>query len=160
MSKLKTRHSISNIFPVILFILFAFCIITVLVLASSFYRKTVVATEVNDNVRTAISYIREKSRQTSGVKYVVTECGDTIIFNEGMGYGTFVYAYEGDLMEIFTDLDSSLVPGDGVRICSLLGMSVEEKSSDNVDYLIIDMKTDDENENTIVIEANTGADFE
>ena len=60
----RGRHAIDLLFPIALFFVFAASALIVLTLAADIYGSTTGELRVNDENRTALSYISEKIRQS------------------------------------------------------------------------------------------------
>lgn len=128
----RKRHVIDLVFPIALFFVFAASSLVVLILAADIYASTTNRFQVNDESRTALSYISEKIRQndTNGALSITTiEQTDCLALSQnfnGTPCTTYIYEYEGMLKELFIQ-DGILVSlQSGTDIMELSALSMEE----------------------------------
>lgn len=103
----------------LVFVLFALCLLLVLLTGARVYRGLVARGEESFARRTAVQYIATRVRQAETV--AVEDFGgcQTLVLGEtveGEAYLTRVYCYEGWLMELFCAQGSDLSPEDGERV--------------------------------------------
>lgn len=122
----RNRHVIDLVFPIALFFVFAVSALSVLILAADLYASTTDQLRVNDENRTALSYIAEKMRQndvSDGIRVTSIDGVDCLamsaVYNE-VPCTTYIYEYEGMLKELFVN--------DGVTVSLKSGKDIMELS--------------------------------
>lgn len=122
----RNRHVIDLVFPIALFFVFAVSALSVLILAADLYASTTDQLSVNDENRTALSYIAEKMRQndvSDGIRVTSIDGVDCLamsaVYNE-VPCTTYIYEYEGMLKELFVN--------DGVTVSLKNGKDIMELS--------------------------------
>lgn len=130
MKNTKGGKSVSGVAALVVFGLFAICVLGVLLTGAGAYsRLTERDAEAYDS-RTCVQYLSTKVRQAAAPEGVEVGCfgdGDALYFYEDIGgekYLTRVYCYDGWLMELFTAADGDFVPADGEKICRLQAMDI------------------------------------
>lgn len=125
------RHIIDLIFPISLFFVFAVSALSVLILAGNVYASTTDRLRINDESRTALSYIAEKIRQndTNGAITIIsvdgTDClAMSAVYNE-VPCTTYIYEYEGTLKELFINDGIPVSLKNGRDIMKLTSLSIE-----------------------------------
>lgn len=127
----RHRHVIDLLFPVALFFVFAVSSLSVLLLAADAYAAETSRAGVNDESRTALSYISEKIRQNdaNGAMAIVsidgTDCLALSAVYNGTPCTTYIYVYDGSLKELFIN-DGIPVPlKEGRDIIPVSSLSME-----------------------------------
>ena len=118
----------------LLFFLFACCMFFVLISGAKSYKNVTAVMEEQFSVNTCISYVTAKVRHyDSEGAVMIGEIGDTdaLLLKEkikGEEYLTYLYCYDGSLMELFCSADMEVLPIDGQQIMDLdsLELSAEE----------------------------------
>lgn len=144
--KIKTsnRHVIDFVFPLTLFFVFAASALIVLLLAANLYGSTVDRLQVNDQGRTALSYISEKVRQSdTGGSMEVSEVDGVSCFAlsaeyNNTGYTTYIYEYGGMLKELFIRSGAQVSLKDGMDIMEIRSFSVHKKGENLYQFTAID----------------------
>ena len=109
----------------LLFFLFACCMFFVLISGAKSYKNVTAVMEEQFSVNTCISYVTAKVRHYDYEGAVtIGEIGDTdaLLFREkidGEDYLTYLYCYDGSLMELFCSADMEVHPFDGQQIMEL-----------------------------------------
>ncbi len=125
-------HIIDMVFVICLMFLFIFSALTVITIGADIYQKNVVAVDENYYKRTACAYITEKIRQSDVnggifVKKIFDQ--DALVLQSeenGILYDTYIYDYEGNLMELFAmDELKDLYPKSGQKILELTKFDVK-----------------------------------
>ncbi|WP_029322175.1 DUF4860 domain-containing protein [Butyrivibrio sp. AE3004] len=130
----KGRHTVDMLFVIALLFLFAMGALMLIALGSSIYRRGVDTLSGNYDRRTAYAYITEKLRQCDKQGNISTD-----IFNKSgalridtiegdVAYVTYLYEYEGALMELFARADAgNLPPESGQKIMDIQDMEISTK---------------------------------
>ncbi len=129
-----TRHVIDMFFVIALLFLFALSALMLIALGSSIYSRSVEIMQDNYDSRTAYAYITEKLRQYDSMGNISTEkfSGlealriDSRI--NGTDYITYLYEYDGFLMELIARADAgNIPPSQGQKIMEIDSMDVSPK---------------------------------
>lgn len=129
----RHRHVIDLVFPIALFFVFAASSLSVLILAADVYASTTDRLGINDENRTALSYISEKIRQNdsngavSTVSIDDTDCLTLSAVYNGIPCTTYIYVYDGILKELFIN--------DGIPVSLKDGRDIMQISSLSIDRL-------------------------
>ncbi|MCI8430011.1 MAG: DUF4860 domain-containing protein [Lachnospiraceae bacterium] len=129
----RHKHVIDLIFPIALFFVFAASSFSVLILAADVYASTTDRLGVNDENRTALSYISEKIRQNDSngaintVSIDDTDCLALSAVYNGIPCTTYIYVYDGILKELFIN--------DGIPVSLKNGRDIMQISSLSIDRL-------------------------
>lgn len=140
----RNRHVIDLIFPIALFFVFAASSLVVLILAADIYASTTNHFQINDESRTALSYISEKIRQndTEGALGITT-IEDTDCLTISRNYQeipctTYIYEYEGMLKELFIQDGVSFSLKSGKDIMEITSFSVQQLDSKLYQFTTVD----------------------
>ena len=128
------KHSIDGLITLVLFGVFAACILSVLLTGAEVYRKLTQRDQAAFNRRTGIQYMATKVRQSANASQVRVdgfedyEDIDCFYYTEqidGYDYVTQVYCYDGWLMELFTMEGSGAWPEDGEKVLEAQAMDLD-----------------------------------
>ena len=122
--KRKTvSHSMQGVFVFVLLGLFAVMSTLMVLLGAQMYRNTVDHAAENNQGRVLGAYVRSMIRAEDADGSVAVEDHDgvqALALHEMIDdepYVTWLYAYEGELYEQFTDADRDFNPASGTAIC-------------------------------------------
>ena len=110
------KFSIDNVLALVLFGIFALCVLGVLLLGARSYRQLTLRGQNSYNQRTAAQYIVTRVHQADRLDTLsvdgteVRELTETI---EGEAYVTRVYCHDGYIRELFTPASYSFQPDAG-----------------------------------------------
>ncbi len=144
--RFQNRHVIDMAFPIVLFFVFAASALMVVMLAASVYGNTTDGLQVNDQSRTALSYVSEKVRQSDaqgGMKIVNiegTQCLSMSAEYNGTGYVTYIYEYDGMLKELFVRDDAPISLKSGMDITEISSMSMKQGKGGLYHFTVVDSK--------------------
>lgn len=144
--RFQNRHVIDMAFPIVLFFVFAASALMVVMLAASVYGNTTDGLQVNDQSRTALSYVSEKVRQSDaqgGMKIVNiegTQCLSMSAEYNGTGYVTYIYEYDGMLKELFVRDDAPISLKSGMDITEISSMSMKQGEGGLYHFTVVDSK--------------------
>ena len=120
MRKKETRqHHMESLVVLLLFGVFAVCILSVLLTGAGVYRRLTERDTAAFERRTAAQYIAAKVRQAdqrSGVSVGVFDGRDALVLTEeidGVVYETRIYCHDGYLRELFAEAGTDLSAEDG-----------------------------------------------
>lgn len=121
-----------SILALLLFAVFAVCILSVLLTGADSFRKLSARDQAGFDRRTAAQYIATRIHQSDKSDCIALEMFDGIpalVCREtydGEVYCTRVYFHEGFICELFSAAEAVLSPGDGERIMPVAGLTFEE----------------------------------
>ena len=119
MKRKPIAHQLDGIIALLLFAVFAACVLAVLLTGADAYRLLTERDQVSYDRRTCVQYVATRVRQADRLGGVsVEDFGGVqalVLADEG-GYGTWVYCYDGYIMELYTDPALGNGPQAGERI--------------------------------------------
>lgn len=130
-NKPKT-HVIDYFFILSLFCVFAASALVVVLIGVNVYESTVTNMNENYTSRTSLTYVLEKVRQNDGTGNI--SVGDiqgqsAIIIEkiyDNVPYCTYIYAYDGELKELFIKKDQLFSPGEGESIMEVKNFTISK----------------------------------
>ena len=129
--KKNTGHSISSLFSLLLFGVFALFLMLMLLFSARVYQQTVRQTDSDSGLGTAITYLTTKFRQHDQADGIFSGSLDDIpalCFRDtlkGKDYITYIYLKDGNLTELFTVADSQASASAGTSISQLSDFQAE-----------------------------------
>ena len=124
------KRNINALAVLLLFGLFAVCILSVLLTGADAYRRLAQRDRLSYDRRTAGQYLSTRVRQADRLGQVsVTDFGgvDALVFAEeieGEDYETLVYCYDGYLRELFALAEGDFLPEDGEKVLRAESLSL------------------------------------
>lgn len=124
------KHQIDGLIALVLFGVFAACVLSVLLTGADVYHKLTVRDQEAYARRTCAQYVATKVRQaSSGYAVEVTNFDgvDALALSENIDgeiYVTQVYCYDGWLRELFTAEGGEFLPEDGEQIIEAQAMDL------------------------------------
>lgn len=131
MKKERGQGNIAGLAALLVFGVFALCILLVLLTGADRYQRLNLRDQSAYSHRTAAQYMATRVRQADkvGALSVGQLGGNDALFiteeHDGVGYVTCVYCYEGTLRELFTFADEPLAPEDGEVLLPLQELKLE-----------------------------------
>lgn len=128
----QKRHAIDFLFPVTVFFMFTISALTVILLAARIYQSTTDASQRNYTSGTALSYLTEKLRQNdreNGIFLDELDGTPAVVLRQetsDAAYLTYLYAWDGQLRELYVKEGTTLSPSAGKSILPVESFSVEE----------------------------------
>lgn len=125
MKRQGTKHQVDGLLMLLLFGVFAVCVLSVLLTGAKAYRGLTDRDGAAYDRRTCVQYIATRVRQGDIEGGVTVEpFGDAASLCMAQdGYVTRVYWFDGYLMELYTSADAELYPEDGEKIMPLESLS-------------------------------------
>ena len=122
MREQNTKLHMSALLPLVVFALFAVCVLSVLLTGANVYQRLAQRDRDSYQRRTGAQYLATRVRQARG-PVTVTDLQGTpaLAFSQEEGgevYTTWVYCHDGWLMELYAQPDRGLAPADGAQILS------------------------------------------
>ena len=134
MRRTSLRHHTDGLVGLLLFGVFAVCVLSVLLTGAKAYRRLTERDQAAYNRRTAAQYIATRVRQSDtlgGIGLTAFGDADALLLREGEGpFVTYVYCHDGYLMELYCAEDAGLEPQDGEKV--LAADSLTASISDNL----------------------------
>ena len=130
MKKERGKGNIAGLAALLLFGVFALCILFVLLTGARSYQQLTQRDQSAYSHRTAAQYLATRVRQADAVDTISVGRfgdGDALFITEeidGVGYETCVYCYEGKLRELFTFAGETFAPEDGEELLSVQGLEL------------------------------------
>lgn len=122
MKKGQNNGKADSLLALLLFGVFAVCILGVLLTGADAYRRLAERDRESYDARTAAQYLTTKVRQADragGVKVRSFEGCPALIFPEeinGQTYETRIYHHDGYIRELFAAADGDFLPEDGEKV--------------------------------------------
>lgn len=126
MKREKIQHHMDGLLLLLLFGVFAVCVLSVLLTGARAYRRLTLRDQEAYRRRTCVQYIATRVRQGDLEGAVTVEPfgeGDALVMAKD-GYVTRVYWHDGWLMEMYAGEDVQLAPEDGEKIMELDGLAM------------------------------------
>ena len=145
-TKNEHRHIIDIFFIISLLFGFVFCAILVIALGASIYNRVVASSSQTFDKRIAYAYIVQKVRQCDESGTIsVGEIDDIPALTittavSGTSYTTYMYVYNGYLMEVYASSDIDISPQSGQRIVQMDNMNIKISSSSLIQIVLTDTK--------------------
>ena len=169
MKKEATSHHMDGVYVLLLFAVFAGCILIVLLFGASAYEKLVERDQAAYNQRTGIQYLAAKVRHSDSADHIFvgsfsdrTDASaddiDTLylqfVGDEGdiPGFYTQIYYYDGYIREVLCAEDSGLFPEDGSKIMAADGLEIS-KSGNLISCIVIN---EDGSESSLKLAVRSG----
>ena len=127
MKKNGIQHRLDGLIALLLFGIFAVCVLAVLLTGARAYRGLTQRDQAAFDRRSCVQYIATRVRQADVEGGVAVEpFGEvTALALTSGGFTTRVYCYDGWLMEMYTFEDAELTPQDGEKVMPLSGLSFD-----------------------------------
>ena len=126
----RGKGNIAGLAALLLFGVFALCILFVLLTGAETYQRLTERDQHAYSHRTAAQYLATRVRQADAADTVSVGKfgdGDALFITEeidSVGYETCVYCHEGQLRELFTFSGEKFAPEDGEKLLPVQGMKL------------------------------------
>lgn len=124
------QHHMDSLLALVLFGVFAACILSVLLTGSEVYHRLTIRDQAAYDRRTCAQYITAKVRQAPGPDSISLSSfgdGDALVLTERIGdeqYVTRIYCDNGWIRELFSSADGAFVPDDGEKVMQAKALSL------------------------------------
>ena len=142
MKKRVSEYHFDGLAALLLFGVFAVCVMIVLLTGADAYRRLVRRDEAVHDRRTCIQYVTTRVRQAESPDKVQVEeygNGNALVLTDDAGYITRVYYYDGYIMELYTDADTVLSPEAGEQVIEAKGLELSLEDG-MLTMIVIDMQ--------------------
>lgn len=127
MKRKTIQHHIDALAALLLFGVFAVCVLAVLLSGADAYKRLTVRDQNAFGRRTAVQYLATRVRQADAAGGVaVEEFGGvrSLVLDAQSTYPTWLYCYDGQLMELYCYVEDRPGPEDGLPLLELEGLDV------------------------------------
>lgn len=127
MKRQGTKHQMDGLLMLLLFGVFAVCVLIVLLTGAKAYRGLTGRDAAAYDRRTCVQYLTARVRQgdlAGGVTVEPFGDAEALCMKDPDGFVTRVYCHDGWLMELYTFEDMELEPQDGEKVLPLEGLSL------------------------------------
>lgn len=125
----RKKSKITDLMALLVFSVFAVCVLAVLLTGADVYRKLVDRGDSCYDSRTAAQYVTTRVRQADQAGSIAVEDFggvEALVLREeinGKAYLTRVYCFDGFIRELFTGENGSFSPEDGEKLLEAEGLS-------------------------------------
>ena len=171
MNKQINKTTVTSLVPLLLFVIFTACILSVLLTGADVYQKFSKRDQVSFQHRTTVQYLTTRIRQSDTSEMVcvgsfadgpvlldqsdTVYSGDTLFLREELGgriFYTRIYCHDGYLRELFAEAGLNFSPSSGEKILEINDLLFTLQD----DLLYIDIKYADHTKETLVIYLRRG----
>lgn len=127
MKRKTIQHHMDALIALLLFGLFAVCVLAVLLTGADAYRRLTDRDRAAFDRRTAVQYLATRVRQADTAGGVAVESFDGVTalkLDAQSDYPTWLYCYDGQLMELYCYFEERPGPEDGQPLMELGGLEV------------------------------------
>ena len=124
---MKNSAKMTDLFALLVFVIFAVCLLAVLLGGARSYETVVQRGGASYEARTAAQYVTTRVRQAGGVAVADFSGCDALVIPEVMEeetYLTRVYCYDGYLRELYCPENATLGPQDGEKLIPMEDMQL------------------------------------
>lgn len=128
MKRKTIQHHMDALIALLLFGVFAVCVLAVLLTGADAYRRLTDRDRAAFDRRTAVQYLATRVRQADTASGVAVESFDGVTalkLDAQSAYPTWLYCYDGQLMELYCYFEERPGPEDGSPLMELGGLDVE-----------------------------------
>ena len=143
----KTARSIGSLAALLLFAVFAVCVLSVLLTGAGVYRRLTERDQAVFDNRTAVRYVTTRIRQADRVEGVsLRQFGgvDALVLPEqidGDCYETWIYCYDGQLRELLVQESTFIQPEDGETVLPMESLTMRWDDA-CAGRLLVDLETE------------------
>lgn len=127
MKRRANRHHMDGLIALLLFGVFAACVLAVLLTGANAYQRLVRRDQAAYERRTCAQYIAARVRQADRdgeVQVSGFEGVQALVLGQGNEYITRLYFLDGWLMELYAAADAGLAPEDGAPVLEIEGLEL------------------------------------
>lgn len=116
-----------GLIALLLFGVFAACVLSVLMTGASAYRRLTERDQASYNRRTCVQYLATRVRQADQTDCISVDSDfggvPALVLEDGYGFATWVYCWDGQLMELYAASGTDMTPQDGTGIMELQALN-------------------------------------
>lgn len=155
MRRKPLQHHIDSLAALLLFGVFAACVLMVLLTGADAYRRLTLRDQAAYDRRTCTQYIAARVRQADYAGGIAVEdfggC-EALVLEADADYRTWLYCLDGWLMELYCFAEEPLAPEDGERLIEAEGMQLSLENG----LLTVDVTAGDGTEDTLLLSLRSG----
>lgn len=127
----RKTQSIGSLAALVLFAVFAVCVLAVLLTGAGTYRRLTERDQAAFDSRTAVRYVTTRVRQADraeGLSLRKIDSLDALVLTEeidGEPYETWIYCYDGQLRELFVRGGTRVQPESGETILAMESLTAD-----------------------------------
>ncbi len=131
MRKTQNTASVDLAAALILFCVYAGCVLLCLMMGANVYRRTVDEIDARFGERTTLAYLTARVRAYNGSGMIrITQFGDGAALEmtetlDGIDLVTTIYCHDGSLCELYTEAGLRFSPEDGEAVAPAEGLSFQ-----------------------------------
>ena len=127
MRRKPIQHHIDALAALLLFGVFAACVLAVLLTGAQAYRRLTQRDQAAYDRRTCVQYLATRVRQADHAQGIAVEDfgGGSLVLNADSPYPTWIYCQDGWLMELFCYVEERPGPEDGQPLMAAENLSFE-----------------------------------
>lgn len=149
------KHNIDGLAALLLFGVFAACVLSVLLSGAGAYRRLTQRDLTAYDRRTGLQYIAYRVRQADRQGAVAVEDfggAPALRLDDAEGYSTWVYYYEGQIAELYSSGDDGLTPADGDPVLAVQSLEFSLKDG----LLTVHITDSQGQEDTLLLSLRSG----
>lgn len=153
MRKAIHKNNMGALLALLLFAVFAVCILALLLMSADSYQRLTQRDQASYSQRTAAQYLATRVRQADtagGISVQSFEGQDTLVLTEeinGVPYETRVYCFDGYIRELFTEAGLSWEPDMGEPILPAEELCIYDEGT----YLEMELTLDDGAQEALIL---------
>lgn len=131
----RNSNSVNTVFILIVFSLFAVSSLFLVLIGANVYKGIVTDMDANNKMRASLSYVANKvhAAGTNAVELQTVDGQKALVLSSDMNgnaYKTYIYEYNGNLMELLTRAENGFQVGAGDKITPVSDFSMTESSNE------------------------------
>lgn len=154
MKRKLVKHQLDGLMALLLFAIFAVCVLIVLLTGAKAYRRLTARDQEAHQARICVQYLAQRVRQADRRDGIVLEEDfqgtQALLLDADQEYVTRVYCYEGYLMELYCEAGAGLGPGDGERIMEAKSLEMD-MTGDTIAMKVVTGAQNQERESVLTI---------
>lgn len=127
MKRNTVKHRLDGLAALLLFAVFAVCVLMVLLTGADAYRGLTERDNAAHAGRTCTQYLTQRVHQADAAGGIAVDSfggADCLVLGAGEEYVTRVYCWEGNLMELYSAPEDGLDPEDGESLFPIQGLEL------------------------------------
>ena len=139
----KKEFHIEGLLALLLFTVFAVCVLSMLLLGAGAYQRLSLRSQSTYDYRTCAQYLATRLRQADGeIRLLDSDGVEGLLLSstiDGREYGTYIYCWDGWLREFFADKEVGFSPEFGEAVFQAEDLRVRSETADGLLALTLTM---------------------